>query len=425
MKLRLVIGLAIYGLMGAWLLPAHAVEDRLLGSSLAGLLAYAREHNPELAATRFDADAAAQRAQSAAALPDPVLRAELMDITNQGTDKGASLWPSQVGSTRYLVMQSVPWFGKRDLQRGVAEAQVVQAGSQVSATWAELSDKIKSAYAMYYYLAGSERLTRETLGLMSGLEQVAQTRYANGLGAQQDVIRAQVEQTDLHSELLDLELEQHHVHGRLNTLLARPALAALAQPAQLRPLPAVAQLDYQALEEKLRARNPQLLAADAHRSEAEKSRDLAYNNRYPGFTLGVAPTQSGSAVRSWDLMVEFNIPLQQESRRSQEREAEARLSASAARKEALLNQMLADLSESLSGLETARRTEALIATRLLPQVELTYQSALAGYETGKVDFTTLLDAQRQILKARQQQLKAQFEAQMRLAEIERLLGDEL
>ena len=130
-------------------------------------------------------------------------------------------------------------------------------------------------------------------------------------------------------------------------------------------------------------------------------------------------------MRSWDLMVEFNIPLQQESRRSQEREAEARLSASAARKEALLNQMLADLSENLSGMETARRTEALIATRLLPQVELTYQSALAGYETGKVDFTTLLDAQRQILKARQQQLKAQFEAQVRLAEIERLLGDEL
>src|SRR3989338_10508512 len=147
MKLRLVVGLAIYGLMGAWLLPAHAVEERLLGSSLAGLLEYAREHNPELAATRFDADAAAQRAQSAAALPDPVLRAELMDITNQGTDKGASLWPSQVGGTRYLVMQSVPWFGKRDLQRGVAEAQVVQAGSQVSATWAELSGRIKSAYA--------------------------------------------------------------------------------------------------------------------------------------------------------------------------------------------------------------------------------------------------------------------------------------
>ena len=101
------------------------------------------------------------------------------------------------------------------------------------------------------------------------------------------------------------------------------------------------------------------------------------------------------------------------------------LAASGARKEALLNQMLADLSESVSSLETARRTESLTATRLLPQAELTYRSALAGYETGPVDFATLLDAQRQILKARQQQLKAQLQAQSSLAEIERLLGAEL
>jgi outer membrane protein TolC len=101
------------------------------------------------------------------------------------------------------------------------------------------------------------------------------------------------------------------------------------------------------------------------------------------------------------------------------------LAASTSRKEALLNQMLADLSENISGLESARRTESLTATQLLPQAELTYQSALTGYENGKVDFATLLDAQRQILKARQQLLKAQFEAQLRLAEIERLLGEEL
>lgn len=396
-----------------------------LGANLSGLLAYAREHNPELAAMRHEADAALQRVQPAGALPDPVLRAELMDVTNEGTNKAASLLPSQVGSTRYLLMQDVPWFGKRGLQREVAEAQAMQAGGQVAATWAELSGRIKSAYAMYYYLSGSERLARQTLELLAALEQIAQTRYANGLGAQQDVIRVQVEQTGLRAELIELESERHHQQSRLNALLSRPAMAELAEPSQLRPLPPAARLDYPLLQEMLRARNPQLQIAEAQINSAEKGRDLAYVNRYPGFTLGIAPTQSGSAVKSWDLMVEFNIPLQQESRRSQEREAEAMLAASGARKEALLNQMLADLSENLYGLETARRTESLAAVRLLPQSELTYQSALASYETGKVEFAMLLEAQRQILKARQQLLKAQVDAQLRLAEIERLLGEEL
>ncbi len=124
-------------------------------------------------------------------------------------------------------------------------------------------------------------------------------------------------------------------------------------------------------------------------------------------------------------MVELNIPLQQESRRAQEREAEALLAAGNARREAVRNQVLAELAESVAGLENARRTETLTTTQLLPQTELTYQSALPGYENGKVDFATLLDAQRQVLRARQQLLKAQFEAQWRLAEIEKMLGGEL
>jgi outer membrane protein TolC len=62
---------------------------------------------------------------------------------------------------------------------------------------------------------------------------------------------------------------------------------------------------------------------------------------------------------------------------------------------------------------------------LLPQADITFQAALAGYQNGKVDFATLLDAQKQIRQAKQIQIKAQAEAQMRLAEIERLLGDEL
>jgi outer membrane protein TolC len=201
--------------------------------------------------------------------------------------------------------------------------------------------------------------------------------------------------------------------------------APLAEPAQLRAMPSAAQLDEATLLERLRAQNPQLRIADATIQSSEKSRDLAYNNRYPGVTFGVVPNQFGSTVRSWDLMLEFSIPLQQSPRRAQEREAEASLSASNARKEALLNQTQSELSENLAALDGARETEMLISTRLLPQAELTYQSALVGYRNGKVDFAMLIEAQRQILKARQQQLQAQTDMQFRLADIEKLLGDSL
>ena len=69
--------------------------------------------------------------------------------------------------------------------------------------------------------------------------------------------------------------------------------------------------------------------------------------------------------------------------------------------------------------------EVLAQTSLLPQAELTFRAALAGYETGKVDFATLLDAQRQIRNARQGIIRTQVEQQARLADIERLIGEDL
>jgi len=92
-------------------------------------------------------------------------------------------------------MQTVPWFGKRGLQHDVANAQAAQANGQVAASWSDLATRIKQTYAMYYNASASEQLAQQTLALLDQLEQIAQTRYANGLGQQQDVIRIQVEKT--------------------------------------------------------------------------------------------------------------------------------------------------------------------------------------------------------------------------------------
>ena len=426
MKIQNIVSLVACGLIGTGLLPAHAVEDRLLGSSLAGLLEYAREHNPELAASRFEVEATLQRIEPAGALPDPVLRAELMDITNQGTNKDASLWPSQAGSTRYTLMQSVPWYGKRDLKREAAEAGAEQARGQSAATWAELVAQIKSAYAQYYYVAGSQKIAGDLFDLVTQMEKVAQVRYANGLAAQQDAVRAQVEQTAIKTGLVALDNSKRQIEARLNALLSRPATLPLAAPQRLRSIPATATLaNHAVLEDRLREHNPELFMEEAGIRARERNRDLVYKNRYPDLVLGISPTQSGNAVREWGVMVELNIPLQQEARRSQERESEAMLAAARARKEATANRILFALAENLSGVEAAQRTELLSSTGLLPQAKVTFDSALIGYQTGKVDFATLLDATRQILNAKLEVLKAQTDAQMRLAEIERLLGEDL
>ncbi|MDP1529137.1 MAG: TolC family protein [Rhodoferax sp.] len=405
--------------------PTRALADEALpGASVESLLALAKANNPDYASMRFEAQAATERIAPAGALMDPKLRIEWMDITKAGS-QNATLWPSDVGSTQYTLMQDLPWFGKRDLKKNIAAQEAQASQGKAQGSWTELAAKVKTTHAQRYYLHHTRQLTQELLDLSTRLAQLAQVRYAGGLAMQQEAIRAQLEQTALQTELVALQGESRQFDARLNALLARPSNAALAAPERLRPVPAAAKLDADALMTRVQYSNPQLFTEASRIKSAELGRDLSLKNRYPDFTLSITPTQMESRISEWSLMLEVNIPLQQASRRAEEREAQAMLSAAQSRRAATANQVASELTEGLAGLDAAQRTEQLARSSQLPQAELTFQAALAGYENGKLDFATLLDAQRQVRQAKQAQLKAQLEAQMRLAEIEKLLGEEL
>jgi len=406
--------------------PVQAADIvNIPGAEVGELLLIAQERNPELASMRYEADAVQARAGASSALPDPVFRIQLQDFTNKNSSGTTTLVPSEVGSTYYRVMQPLPFWGKRGLKQEIAEAEYSQARGRTSATWSELATKIKTDFAQYYFVSNSLKLTQEMLALTLNLERIAKSRYSTGLAPQQDVIRAQVEQTGLRRDLLMLETERHHNMTRLNASLQREPNATLAEPQHLRKLPAPAKMEFAALAEQLGKQNPQLFTLQAQINAAEKNRELTYKNRLPDFTLGVGATQMGNDIKMWELMLEFNIPLQQGARRGQEREAESMRAAAQSRKDSALSRLQGELFEYTAALETARRVEAINTSSLLPQAEATLQAAYVGYQNGKVDFATLLDAQRQILKAKLDVLNAQVQAQTSLAQIEKLLGEEL
>ena len=255
-------------------------QEAAIGRTVDSLLDYARNNNPEYASMRSEADAAAERITPAGALPDPKFRVELMDITKMG-EQNPTLLPNQVGSTKYTVLQELPWYGKRDLKRGIAEMQAEAAQGQLRGAWADIAVQLKTAHAQLYLTNRNEQLTREILDLMVRLEKDAQVRYASGQATQQDVIRSQIEQTGMRNDLIMLENERTMLRARINMLLARPANAPLVDPETLRPIPAPAKLDFATLEERIRARNPQLFTDEARIKSAEKTSELTYKERFP------------------------------------------------------------------------------------------------------------------------------------------------
>jgi outer membrane protein TolC len=227
----------------------------------------------------------------------------------------------------------------------------------------------------------------------------------------------------LRGELISLAAQMRVADAQVNALLAREPDAPLAAPTQLRE-PA-AQPQFALLAARLRDGNADLAVDSARLAAAERSRDLAYRNRYPDFALGISPIQRRNRLADWELMFEITIPLQQSTRRAQEQEAQAMVAAASARREASLQRALGELGTALAQLTGAREMVRLTETSLLPQARVNLQAALAAYESGKVDFAALLGAERQVRQVRLSLIATQIEAQMRLAEIERLIGEDL
>lgn len=405
-------------------LPGTAQTSLSIGANVQELLQWADSNNPELAVIRHEIEAAQERILPAGALPDPIVRVELMDFAGPAAPNGFSVLPNRVGGTKYTVMQNFPLWGKRDLRAEIATAGLDETTSRRTALLAEIHSRIKIAYAEFYQAHQLKRLDEDILTFLKDLEAIVQVRYSNGLVPQQDVIRAQVEKTTLRSEVIQLEAEQRKSGARLNAIAGRPQLAPLAEPQALRRL-APEKFDALVLQEKAQRNNPLLRTQDAQIAAADANRRLVEKNRYPDVTLGLSPTQRGGGIDGWEAMVEFNIPIRFDSRRAQEAEAGAMLSAAKERQQLTANNVSGELQQAIASYEAAREQEQLVTNTLLAQAELTLRSALTGYENGRVDFATLLDAQRAIWRAKQDRIRAQVEQEVRLAEIERMIGEEL
>ena len=102
--------------------------------------------------------------------------------------------------------------------------------------------------------------------------------------------------------------------------------------------------------------------------------------------------QRENGPESLELMLEVEIPFQQRARREREREADLLEEAALARVDALRRALEGRGAIAKAQWTSAREQRELIEEVLLPQADAAYQSALASYQVGEIDFGTLLEA---------------------------------
>ena len=102
--------------------------------------------------------------------------------------------------------------------------------------------------------------------------------------------------------------------------------------------------------------------------------------------------QREGGLDSIELMLEVEIPFQQQARRERERESRLLEDAAWARLDVARQSLARDVASAWARWGSARERRQITERTLLPQADAAFQSALASYQVGEVDFGTLLEA---------------------------------
>lgn len=397
-----------------------APDPSVLGSTAETLIDHARQSNPGFAVVRAETFAARERVTSAGELSDPTFAVELMDATNSMNGRPASLLPGEVGVTSYRISQPLPGWGKRDLAVNAARAQATRADAIQDKAWNSLAANIEILWLRYYAADRELSLNRETLALLYGLEELGLARYGLGLLPQQAVLVAQREISVRRLEIVRLEQLRRGLQAEINGLLGRSHDASLVAPADPAPIPD--QMEFSALSEAVVRANPELNAANVGLDVARVERKLTYRDRFPDFAVGVRNNRPYESKASWDVMFEVMIPLRQSNRRAKEREAEYLLMAAEARLEDARARASGELGVAWSRYTQGRESLRLLDHALLPQARATRNTGRAALSSGKVDFDSVIMAERQLIDIRTRRLQTELDTRLALTEIKKLTG---
>ena len=402
--------------------PVVTEADLLTGPSLDVVQQYAVARNPAIRTAREMWEAARERIPQVRSYDN--LEITRMPDTMNMAETRAGPQGAAVG-----VEQPIPFPGKLTLRGRVAEQEAEAAHEMLQATMQEVLRRVRASYAEYYLAARSLEVNAETTRLARAFVAIADAKYRVGEAPQQDVIQAQEQLSRLAAERVGFEGDLPAAQGALNALLDRPPRAPLGPAAELGAREVEVALD--ALVALADHSRPELRAQDHVIEARRRSLTLAKMGFLPDFKIGgqyteveggtnPAFTKDGHDI--WMASLGFSVPIWIDRVQAGVNEARAQAMGEEFRRRDLANQVFDELQRAYERVGVAAQIERIYRLTLLPQTQARIGSARAGYQTGQVDFFTLIDSLTSFQDVRLKRFRAVLDYQRALADLERAVG---
>lgn len=412
--------------------------------SIDSLVMWALTVSPRLRAAQARTRAAQARVEPAGTRPDPMLMAGIQNFPVSDPGFRDFMTMKMVG-----VAQAIPYPGKLSLSTRAAMHELAAVEAELEGVRLEVEQVVRDAYYELAYLDRALEIVERNRRLLLDFMTVTETRYGVGTGGQEEVLRVRVDVARLGEESVALIEKRRATVAGLNAALDRPSetpVADVAVPqrvaraaivdsaAEIRfvsatmgaraadsPLPPLHTLQAAALRQ-----NPMLRAHGA-RMEAQRAREaLARKQHLPDFDVSLSYGQRDGFSDMVSAQVSIPIPLHRGRKQDQlVIEARAELAGLEAEHHDRENALHAEVARLHAALERDRAQLALYVKAILPQGRAALTSATAGYQVGRADFLTLIDAQSTLFSYELTYFRVLSDFARTLAELERVVGAEV
>ncbi|MBI3493771.1 MAG: TolC family protein [Acidobacteria bacterium] len=375
-----------YGFLITILIPLPGDAQTTPRMPLSDVIAAALAKNPEIIAAQNRYDAARQRPAQERSLPDPMVSAGYN--ANGNPLPGAGLGTEPTANIGFTVSQEVPYPGKRDLRGSIAAREADAEFQQIEAARLNVTARVKQAYyRLAYAHAVTDVLTRNR-ELLETLLKVSEGRYAVGQAAQQDVIKAQTQLSILELQLERVRREGATREGELNALMNRPVTTPIGQPDELQLTAFDSSLD--GLIATANEHAPMLRRDQIMIERSQFALDAARREYKPDFAVTGGYFYMGAMRPMYEVRFDVRVPLQRARRAAALAEQLSTVDAVRNAYESSRLNLQERLQEEFQMASLSVRLARVYRETVLPQARLALESSMASYQTGAVDFLSVL-----------------------------------
>jgi outer membrane protein TolC len=380
LRLRAILILAIT----AFRAPAQGPELRV---SLRELTGEALRNNPDVAAAQKKYEAARQRPTQESTLPDPMVSLGYNSVGNPLP--GAGVGKEVLANAGVMVSQELPAPGKLKLKGEMASKEAQAEFQQYQSVQLAVVSRLKQAYYRLQNTYAAGDLLARNRDLLDKLLKVTEDRYSVGRAAQQDVFKAQTQLSILETRLVKLDQERKSRTAEINARLNRAVGTPVGRPDDVKPKELAA-----TLEELLAAarQNSPMLGRDRKMIErSELAVNMSRKEYYPDVTLNAGYYYMGSMPPMYEVRADFKVPVYfWRKQRAGVNEQVSNLSQSRRAYEATDQSLRYQIQDDFAMAQASARLMQLYSRNVVPQGNLALESSLSTYETGSVDFLSVL-----------------------------------